>query len=126
MRSFLVLFQSIDTLFSSGSAPLGSNITLDCHIEAYPLPLNYWTFGKAHESIYISGPKYEVSVKEKGYKRHLRLTIHKLEKSDLGTYRCHAQNSLGRLDKQVLIYGECAMDQYYKDCILIARDLLVK
>ncbi|OTF76309.1 hypothetical protein BLA29_010383, partial [Euroglyphus maynei] len=59
-------------------APFGSNITLDCHIEAYPLPLNYWTFGLQSQSIYISGPKYEVSVKEKGYKRHLKLTIQSL------------------------------------------------
>ncbi|KAI2808358.1 hypothetical protein BLOT_006300, partial [Blomia tropicalis] len=84
--------------------PLGSNITLDCHIEAYPLPLNYWTYGGQAESIYISGPKYEVSVKEKGYKRHLRLTIHRLEQSDIGLYRCHAQNALGRQEKQVRIY----------------------
>lgn len=89
------------------SAPLGSNITLDCHIEAYPLPLNYWTFGSQSESIYISGPKYEVAVKEKGYKRHLRLTIHKLEKADMGLYKCHAQNQLGRNEKTVRVYGKC-------------------
>lgn len=87
-------------------APFGSNITLDCHIEAYPLPLNYWTFGVHSESIYISGPKYEVSVKEKGYKRHLKLTIQRLAPEDLGLYKCHAQNSLGRQVKQVRIYGK--------------------
>ena len=85
---------------------MGSNITLDCHIEAYPLPLNYWSFGTQSESIYISGPKYEVSVKEKGYKRHLRLTIQRLERTDLGIYRCNAQNALGRQEKQVRIYGK--------------------
>ena len=88
------------------SAPLGSNITLDCHIESYPLPLNYWTFGSQSESIYISGPKYDVAVKEKSYKRHLRLIIHKLDQTDLGLYRCHAQNALGRMEKQVRVYGK--------------------
>ncbi|XP_075676903.1 uncharacterized protein LOC142645167 isoform X1 [Dermatophagoides pteronyssinus] len=86
-------------------APFGSNITLDCHIEAYPLPLNYWTFGSQSQSIYISGPKYEVSVKEKGYKRHLKLTIQSLSSEDLGLYQCHAHNSLGRQVKQVKVYS---------------------
>ncbi|KAH9526215.1 hypothetical protein DERF_000315 [Dermatophagoides farinae] len=86
-------------------APFGSNITLDCHIEAYPLPLNYWTFGLQSQSIYISGPKYEVSVKEKGYKRHLKLTIQSLTPDDLGLYQCHAHNSLGRQVKQVKVYS---------------------
>ena len=69
--------------------------------------MNYWTFGGQSESIYISGPKYDVAVKEKGYKRHLRLTIHKLEPGDFGLFKCHAQNQLGRSDKIVKVYGKC-------------------
>lgn len=38
-------------------APLGYNITLECHIEAYPVSLNYWS--KDDEDMIHDSLKYK-------------------------------------------------------------------
>jgi hypothetical protein len=77
---------------------------LDCHIEAFPQPINYWL----NDSIGIFGTndKYEISIKERGYKRHLRLTILQLQETDLGNYHCFAKNPLGEQKSTIKLYGQ--------------------
>ncbi|UXI15271.1 transcriptional regulator [Sarcoptes scabiei] len=82
-----------------------SNVTLDCHIEAFPSPINYWTYGPQSKTLHSSDSKFDVSIKEKGYKRHLKLTIRNFDETDVGLYKCNAQNSLGRQVKNVKLYG---------------------
>ncbi|KAF7495150.1 Lachesin [Sarcoptes scabiei] len=82
-----------------------SNVTLDCHIEAFPSPINYWTYGPQSKTLHSSDSKFDVSIKEKGYKRHLKLTIRNFDETDVGLYKCNAQNSLGRQVKNVKLYA---------------------
>ncbi|KPM03820.1 Immunoglobulin I-set domain containing protein 4 [Sarcoptes scabiei] len=63
---------------------------------AFPSPINYWTYGPQSKTLHSSDSKFDVSIKEKGYKRHLKLTIRNFDETDVGLYKCNAQNSLGR------------------------------
>lgn len=61
-------------------APLGKNVTLHCHIEAFPQSVNFWI--KDNGDPISDSEKYEISIKEKGYKRHYKLTIRYLTDDD--------------------------------------------
>ncbi|XP_035221860.1 lachesin-like [Stegodyphus dumicola] len=78
---------------------LGSDVTLDCHTEAYPASINYW--GRQANEMIISNDKLQVTTKEKTYKTHIRLTIKNLEPKDLGDYMCLSKNSLGSTEGSV-------------------------
>ncbi|XP_012136838.1 lachesin isoform X2 [Megachile rotundata] len=85
-------------------APLGSAVTLECHTEAHPTSLNYWTREDGvmiHES-----SKYKVtSTPEKpSYKTHMTLTIYDLQDEDVGTYKCVAKNPRGETDGTIRLY----------------------
>lgn len=96
------------------SASIGSNITLNCLIEANPLSLNYWTFGS--KSINVNNnnsnsssneSKYKISINKTANDKHnLRLSIQSLSFEDVGHYQCHANNSLGHQMKQVEVHGK--------------------
>ncbi|XP_065157507.1 neurotrimin-like [Atheta coriaria] len=80
----------------------GQQITLDCHSEAYPKSINYWTTDNG-EIVPQSG-KYEVTVKDNGYKIHMQLTIKTVSAGDYGSYKCIAKNSLGDTDGTIQLY----------------------
>ncbi|UYV78499.1 hypothetical protein LAZ67_16001781 [Cordylochernes scorpioides] len=84
-------------------APVGSQVTLDCHTEAYPMSINYWT--KEGGDMIISNDKYTASKADKTYKVHMRLTIQRVGPRDFGTYRCFAKNSLGSTEGTIRLYG---------------------
>ncbi|PRD35406.1 UNVERIFIED_CONTAM: Lachesin [Trichonephila clavipes] len=83
-------------------AALGRDVTLDCHTEAYPSSINYW--GRRPGEMIISNEKLQVTVKEKTYKTHMRLTIKNLQPEDLGSYMCYSKNSLGATEGAVRLY----------------------
>ncbi|XP_042896243.1 lachesin-like [Parasteatoda tepidariorum] len=84
-------------------APLGRDVTLDCHTEAYPNSINYW--GKKPGEMIISNEKLEVTSKlTKTYKTHIRLTIKNLQPDDYGDYTCYSKNSLGSTESAVRLY----------------------
>lgn len=85
-------------------APLGKDVTLDCHTEAYPMSINYWA--KEGGEMIINDAKYDTSTKEKNYKVHMKLAIKTLEEQDFGTYKCFAENSLGSTEGSIKLYGE--------------------
>lgn len=85
-------------------APLGRDVTLDCHTEAYPSSINYW--GRRPNEMIISNDKMQVKTKEKTYKTHMRLTIKNLQPQDFGVYTCFSKNSLGATEGTVNLYGE--------------------
>ena len=63
-------------------ASIGSEVTLDCNTEAFPLSLNYWT--KDDNYMIVSSDKFKTSNSEKTYKVHMKLTIKNIESSDFG------------------------------------------
>ncbi|XP_058796821.1 lachesin-like [Phymastichus coffea] len=84
--------------------PLGYSVTLECHTEAHPTSLNYWTRDDGvmiHES-----KKYKVlSTPDKpSYKTNMTLTIFNIEKSDYGSYKCVAKNPRGETEGTIRLY----------------------
>ncbi|XP_076341177.1 neurotrimin-like isoform X3 [Tachypleus tridentatus] len=85
-------------------APLGTDVVLDCHLEAHPTSVTYWM--RESGVIIISNQKYvSVDVSQENYKGQLRLTIRDLEPDDYGTYTCVAKNSLGETEGAISLYA---------------------
>uniref|UniRef100_A0A8D9AQU8 Neurotrimin n=1 Tax=Cacopsylla melanoneura TaxID=428564 RepID=A0A8D9AQU8_9HEMI len=85
--------------------PLGFNVTLECHTEAHPTSLNYWTRDDGnmiHESRkYVT----ETSVGTPSYKVHMKITIFNVVEKDFGTYKCVAKNPRGETDGTIRLYN---------------------
>lgn len=82
-------------------APTGTNVTIDCHTEAYPRAMSYWFLG---EEMILSNEKYTTNIMENSYRAHMRLTIRNLTTSDFGSYRCISKNSLGETEGSIRLY----------------------
>uniref|UniRef100_A0A8D8Y4J3 Opioid-binding protein/cell adhesion molecule homolog n=1 Tax=Cacopsylla melanoneura TaxID=428564 RepID=A0A8D8Y4J3_9HEMI len=80
----------------------GEQMTLECHSEAYPKSINYWT--KENGEIIAQGAKYEPVLLDNAYKIHMKLTIKSVTKQDYGTYKCVSKNSLGDTDGSIRLY----------------------
>ncbi|KAK4881541.1 hypothetical protein RN001_004860 [Aquatica leii] len=80
----------------------GQQISLDCHSEAYPKSINYWT--KDNGVIISQGAKYEPVMVDNAYKVHMKLTIRSVSPSDYGSYKCVSKNSLGDTDGTIKLY----------------------
>ncbi|XP_065212014.1 limbic system-associated membrane protein-like isoform X2 [Planococcus citri] len=78
------------------AAYIGQNVSLTCHTEAHPTSINYWTTERG--DMIVSGDKYEAKSEEKDYNKNMVLVIHNVTRSDFGSYRCVAKNSLGETD----------------------------
>ncbi|EEZ98398.2 neurotrimin isoform X1 [Tribolium castaneum] len=81
----------------------GQQITLECHSEAFPKSINYWTTDKG-EIVPQSG-KYEPSYSTNGYKIHMKLTIRSITPQDYGNYKCVSKNSLGDTDGTIQVFA---------------------
>ncbi|XP_053605781.1 lachesin-like isoform X1 [Plodia interpunctella] len=77
-------------------AYIGQDVTLECHTEAFPSSINYWTTDRG--DMIISGGKYEAFPMDSGYNKFMMLKIRNITKEDFGFYKCIAKNSLGETD----------------------------
>ncbi|KAI8129513.1 Lachesin [Lucilia cuprina] len=102
--------------------PLGSDVQLECHVEASPSPVSYWLKGARTPSGFASvssnsletgqpgpemlldGPKYAITEKRDGYRGVMLLTVRSFSPSDVGTYHCVSTNSLGRAEGTLRLY----------------------
>ncbi|KAK9307634.1 hypothetical protein QLX08_002056 [Tetragonisca angustula] len=80
----------------------GQQLTLECHSEAYPKSINYWTRDK--DEIVPQGGKYEPILLDNAYKVHMKLTINSVSASDFGSYKCVSRNALGDTDGTIKVY----------------------
>ncbi|KAL0270862.1 UNVERIFIED_CONTAM: hypothetical protein PYX00_008133 [Menopon gallinae] len=85
-------------------APLGTDVLLECHVEAFPNTINYWM--KNRGEMLLNGKKYIIDEERSSFKVHLKLIIVDFSRTDLGTYMCASSNSLGRADGTIRLYGE--------------------
>ncbi|KYQ60502.1 Lachesin [Trachymyrmex zeteki] len=84
-------------------APIGTNVTLVCHVEASPKAINYWT--RETDEMIITNSKYAMSeVKTSVYSVQMRLVIMNLQKHDLGGYKCISKNSIGDAEGNIRLY----------------------
>ncbi|XP_073832192.1 dpr-interacting protein alpha [Musca autumnalis] len=84
-------------------APLGTDVQIECHVEAYPKSINYWI--KDTGEMIVSSLKYHVlDLPTSMYETKMTLTVRKFQKDDVGSYRCIAKNSLGEVDSSIRLY----------------------
>ncbi|GAB6018920.1 hypothetical protein CHUAL_000571 [Chamberlinius hualienensis] len=74
-------------------APIGSEVIMECHIEASPRPVNYWC--RENGEYIISSNKYHVTELIESYEITFALKIREVEAKDFGTYNCTSKNVLG-------------------------------
>ncbi|XP_049303114.1 uncharacterized protein LOC105225693 [Bactrocera dorsalis] len=85
-------------------AYVGQDVILECHTEAYPASINYWTTERGDMIISDTsraGDKYETTSTVSGYTKYMKLKIRSVGPNDFGTYRCVAKNSLGETDGNI-------------------------
>ncbi|XP_037882267.1 uncharacterized protein LOC119633102 isoform X1 [Glossina fuscipes] len=85
-------------------AYVGQDVVLECHTEAYPASINYWTTERGDMIISDTsraGDKYETTSTVSGYTKYMKLKIRNVGTNDFGTYRCVAKNSLGETDGNI-------------------------
>uniref|UniRef100_A0A8D8VD53 Lachesin n=1 Tax=Cacopsylla melanoneura TaxID=428564 RepID=A0A8D8VD53_9HEMI len=84
-------------------APIETDVTLECYVEAYPKSINYWV--RDLGEMVISSERYEVeSISRSIFDFKMRLTIRRITKHDLGSYKCIAKNSLGEVESSIRLY----------------------
>lgn len=84
-------------------APLGTDVDLECFVEASPKAINYWV--KETGSMIISNTRHDVQTTIKSpFEVRMKLTIRNLQRQDVGSYRCAAKNSLGEMESNIRLY----------------------
>uniref|UniRef100_A0A1B6CG20 Ig-like domain-containing protein n=1 Tax=Clastoptera arizonana TaxID=38151 RepID=A0A1B6CG20_9HEMI len=83
-------------------APLGTDVQLECYVEAYPNTINYWV--KNRSEMLLDGLKYSIREKRSGYTVFMALLIRGFMMTDIGTYNCVSTNSLGRAEGTLRLY----------------------
>ncbi|XP_069947300.1 lachesin-like isoform X2 [Cherax quadricarinatus] len=91
-------------------AYLGQELTIECHTEAFPKSINYWT--NTNGDMIVSDDRYEPIVAESSYKVYMKLRIRRVEPQDIGTFRCIAKNSLGETDGAIRVYERKKYENY--------------
>ncbi|XP_037073178.1 lachesin-like [Pollicipes pollicipes] len=81
---------------------LGGDVTLDCHVEAFPNTVNYWL--NQRDEILLGGQKYSLSEQKRGYRVIMRLRIMRVSRADIGVYRCFASNSMGTSEASIRLH----------------------
>ncbi|XP_047105114.1 lachesin-like [Schistocerca piceifrons] len=82
-------------------APAGTDVTLDCHAEAYPRAISYWVYDSV---MLLPTGKYVTESREDAYRSHMRLTVRDVAAPDFGNYRCISKNSLGETEGSIRLY----------------------
>ncbi|XP_076305078.1 lachesin-like [Tachypleus tridentatus] len=85
-------------------ATLGSQVLLECNVEAWPRPLTSWVRHKG--VIMISNNVHFLSEENDSYNTYMSLEIKHVTKDDFGSYKCVARNSFGEKEGFIRIYEE--------------------
>jgi len=84
-------------------APANTDVTLQCHVEASPKAINYWT--RENGEMIITNDKYFMTeINNSYYSVQMRLVIRRFQKSDLGGYKCISKNSIGDAEGNIRLY----------------------
>ncbi|XP_046433515.1 lachesin-like [Neodiprion fabricii] len=84
-------------------APLGTDVVLECFVEASPKSINYWI--KDNGAMIISSNRHDVqTVAKSAFEIRMTLTVRSFHHQDVGSYRCVAKNSLGEVESSIRLY----------------------
>ncbi|KAB0801493.1 hypothetical protein PPYR_05847 [Photinus pyralis] len=85
------------------AAPERTAVTLECNVQAYPRPINYW-LGTAGEMLLSNDKRRIYETMAMPYEVQMRLIINSFNEEDKGTYQCVAKNSLGAVHSNIRLY----------------------
>ncbi|XP_051175236.1 lachesin-like [Leptopilina boulardi] len=80
----------------------GQALILECHSEAFPRPITYWT--KPTNDTLVSDNNYKIETMPSGYKVVMKLSILSMRPQDFGSFKCISTNSLGETDGRIKLY----------------------
>ncbi|KAI1296698.1 Lachesin [Halotydeus destructor] len=83
-------------------AAKGTEVYLECRVEASPRPLTSWI--RHDQTILLPTTKYQISEEVTSYKIRMKLKITDLEEKDYGAYKCVAKNTLGDKEGYIRLY----------------------
>ncbi|KQS30582.1 uncharacterized protein Dere_GG17537, isoform B [Drosophila erecta] len=84
-------------------APVLTDVTLICNVEASPKAINYWQ--RENGEMIIAGDRYALTEKENNmYAIEMILHIKRLQTSDFGGYKCISKNSIGDTEGTIRLY----------------------
>ncbi|XP_066945847.1 neurotrimin-like isoform X2 [Macrobrachium rosenbergii] len=82
-------------------APIGTSVTLECQVAAFPNAVHFWSFS---DQLLINSTRQETQEIRDGYTTVMKLSLRNLRPEDFGTYVCTAKNSLGEAASNVRLY----------------------
>ncbi|KFM77193.1 Lachesin, partial [Stegodyphus mimosarum] len=83
-------------------AASGTDVTLECRLEASPAPLTSWI--RNDGIMLLNNRKYDVTEESEGYKIYMKIKIYNLNAADFGSYKCVAKNTLGEKEGFIRLY----------------------
>ncbi|GIY60246.1 lachesin, partial [Caerostris darwini] len=83
-------------------AAAGSEVALECRLEASLSPLISWMRGDG--LMLLNNLKYEMKETKHGYKTDMKIKIRNLVEDDFGSYECLAKNTLGEKEGFIRLY----------------------
>ncbi|RWS15612.1 lachesin-like protein [Dinothrombium tinctorium] len=83
-------------------ATKGTDVQLECNVEASPRPLTSWI--RHDQVILLPSHKYQISEEMNSYKIKMKLKITDLEEKDFGAYKCIAKNTPGEKEGYIRVY----------------------
>ncbi|XP_060537401.1 lachesin isoform X2 [Cylas formicarius] len=84
-------------------APVNTDVSLQCHVEASPKAINYW-IRESGEMIISNGKYFMTEINNSYYSVQMKLVIRRIQKSDLGGYKCISKNSIGDAEGNIRLY----------------------
>ncbi|KAK7578213.1 hypothetical protein V9T40_010418 [Parthenolecanium corni] len=92
-------------------APFDTNVSLECYVEAYPKPIIYWE--KKKDEMLVSNEKYEIQTEIRSqFETKMTLRVKNFHRSDMGTYKCNAKNSVGGVESSIRLYEITGATKY--------------
>ena len=85
-------------------APVGTDVTLECHTDSSPKAIAYWIFD--NNMVLNSATHRAEENFHSMYKLDSRLHIKNLREKDFGSYKCVSKNSLGETEGSIMLYGK--------------------
>ncbi|KAK4303120.1 hypothetical protein Pmani_024849 [Petrolisthes manimaculis] len=79
-------------------APVGTSVTLECKVAAFPNAVHFWRF---KDQLLINSSRQETQEIQEGYTTTMKLSLNAIKRSDFGTYVCAAKNSLGETESNL-------------------------
>ncbi|CAM1319851.1 Uncharacterised protein r2_g2819 [Pycnogonum litorale] len=83
-------------------APVGSEVTINCHSEAFPNSINFWK--TADGTMIVSDNEVQATSLVNEYKTHMRLKILNVRPKHFGEYKCIAKNPMGDTEGSIRLY----------------------